>query len=140
MTDERQRVSVVIQAGGRGRRMSDPKPLIQLAGRPLIEHVLERVGKLGDEVLITTNQPESLDYLGVRLVADPEGAAGAGALTGLATALHAASRGLALVVGCDMPFVSPSLAVHLIRLAQDQPAGTIVVPRGAKGLEPLLAV
>lgn len=120
--------------------MGQPKPLTHLAGRPLIEHVLDRVGQLGDEVLITTNQPEELGYLGIRLAADPAEMAGAGALTGLVTALHAASGERALVVGCDMPFISSALAAHLIGLALEQGPETIVVPRGARGVEPLLSV
>ncbi len=133
-------VSVVIQAGGLGQRIGEPKPLVLLAGRPLIEHVLARVGGLGDERLITTNQPERLAYLGIRLASDPAESAGAGALTGLSTALGAASGERALVVGCDMPFIRTELASTLIAAALQQPPETIVLPRWHRGLEPFLGV
>jgi molybdopterin-guanine dinucleotide biosynthesis protein A len=130
--------SVVVQAGGQGRRLGAAKALAELAGRPLIEHVLAQVGGLGCECLITTNQPEELAYLGLRMVSDP--ADSAGALTGLGTALRAAAGERALVVGCDMPFVRPRLAQYLIGLAEQEAGEEIVVPLWRRGLEPLLSV
>lgn len=130
--------SVVVQAGGQGRRLGAAKAMAELAGRPLIEHVLEQVGGLGCECLITTNHPEDLAYLGLRMVSDP--ADSAGALTGLGTALRAAAGERALVVGCDMPFVRIRLAQLLIGLAEREARDKIVVPLWHRGLEPLLSV
>ncbi len=48
-------ITIAIQAGGRSSRMGRDKALLPLGGKPLIEHVLQRVAGLGDEVLITTN-------------------------------------------------------------------------------------
>ncbi len=128
-------ITIAVQAGGRSSRMERDKALIPLAGRPLIEHVLERIEGLADEVLITTNRPEDYAYLGLRLAGDEH--PGAGALEGLRTALRAARGAHVLVLACDMPFVSRPLVEHLLHVA---PGYDVVVPRRGVGYEPLHAV
>ena len=51
--------------------MGEDKALLKLRGVPLIELVLHEIEDLTDEILITTNNPKSLEYLHVRLVTDP---------------------------------------------------------------------
>lgn len=116
-------ITIVIQAGGRSSRMGQDKALVPLAGKPMIEHVLANVEGLGDETVITTNQPEKYTYLGHRLVSDA--VPGAGALPGLQTALQAAQGDFVLLVACDMPFVSHAFAAYLLSLA---PEADVVVP------------
>lgn len=128
-------VSVVIQAGGESRRMGQDKGLVQLAGRPLVQHVLDRVRSLGDELWITTNRPESYAFLGVPTASDPE--PGLGALAGLRTALRAARADTVLVVACDMPFLQPALLRYLLSRAGE---ADIVIPRRGGEFEPLHAV
>ncbi len=128
-------ITIAIQAGGRSSRMGRDKALIPLAGRPLIEHLLERVEGLAGEVLITTNRPEEYAYLGVRLAEDEH--PGAGALEGLRTALHAARGEHVLVLACDMPFISRPLVEHLLHIALGY---DVVVPRRGADYEPLHAV
>jgi molybdenum cofactor guanylyltransferase len=128
-------LTVAIQAGGQSRRMGRDKGLVLLQGRPLIRHLLDRVADLGDEIVITTNQPEAYAFLGVRLASDES--PGAGALNGLRTALNAAHGDKVLVLACDMPFVSRPLLRHLIELA---PQADVVVPRRTGEYEPMHAV
>jgi molybdenum cofactor guanylyltransferase len=127
--------TLAIQAGGRSSRMGRDKALVPLRGRPLIEHVLARLAPLADEVLITTNHSSSLAYLGVRLVPDRQ--PGAGALQGLQTALLAAGGERVLLVACDMPFVVPALAIHLLNTALQ---ADVVIPQRRGEFEPMLAV
>jgi molybdopterin-guanine dinucleotide biosynthesis protein A len=115
--------------------MGRDKALVQLAGRPLIAHVLERAAPLGDEVLVTTNSPDDYSFLGLRLVADEQ--PGAGALVGLQTALRAARHDVVLVLACDLPFVCVPLLEHMLRLASQADA---VIPRWRGEFEPLHAV
>lgn len=114
--------------------MGRDKALLALGGTPLIERIVRRVAGLGDELLITTNEPERYAYLGIRLVADRQ--PGAGALPGLLTALQAASHDRVLIVGCDMPFLSRPLLRRLVELA---PQAEAVVPHDAGQYQPLLA-
>lgn len=115
--------------------MGRDKARVLLGGRPLITHVLERAAPLGTDVLVTTNAPEAFDFLGVRLVPDDQ--PGAGALTGLQTALRAARAERVLVLACDLPFVCLPLLEHLLRVA---PEADAVLPRWHGELEPLHAV
>ncbi len=128
-------LSVAIQAGGQSKRMGRDKALVPLGGKPLIEHVLDRVRNLGDEVLITSNRPDTLAYLGLPIHGDPN--PGAGALAGLHTALEAASGKYVLVIACDMPFVEPALLQHMIQLSSQF---EIVIPSMGGRYEPLLAI
>ncbi len=128
-------LTIAIQAGGKSQRMGRDKALIPLAGTPLIERVLALVQDLGTEILITTNQPEPLRYLGLRLV--PDLVPGQGALPGLQTALHSAQHDRVLVVACDMPFLNPSLLSYMIDLDTD---ADVVIPRWEQEWEPFHAV
>jgi molybdopterin-guanine dinucleotide biosynthesis protein A len=57
LPDEAVRITGVILAGGRGRRMGGvDKGLQELRGRPLLAWVIERFGPQVDELLINTNQ------------------------------------------------------------------------------------
>jgi len=127
-------ITIAVQAGGKSSRMGEDKALIHLAGIPLIERVLARIGGLADEILITTNRPETLAHLNLRMVGDE--VPGAGALHGLKTALDAARGEIILVLSCDTPFVSRELLEHLIR-AQEADA---IVPKDGDKYEPLQAV
>jgi len=130
-------ITIVVQAGGESQRMGTNKALIPFLGIPLIQRVIERIRPLADEILITTNQPEELRFLGMRLVADIY--PGRGALVGLHTALVSSSHPYVGVVACDMPFVSPELLAYqldcLIRENVD-----LVVPLTEQGHEPFHAV
>ncbi len=115
--------------------MPSDKALMPLAGKPLIEHVLQRVEGLGDELLITTNRPEAYAYLGARLVSDSS--PNSGPLRGLQTALRAASGKTVLVVACDMPFVERGLLEYMVGMSSD---ADVIIPRREELYEPLQAV
>lgn len=123
--------SVAIQAGGQSSRMGRDKGLVPLAGIPMIEHVLERVKGLGDEILITTNEPADYRFLGLPLYSDEN--PGSGALEGLRTALRSASGDEVLLVACDMPFLSRQLLEHLIA---ERDAAEVTIPEFDDRLQP----
>lgn len=128
-------ITIAVQAGGKSSRMGEDKALIRLAGIPLIERVLARIDGLADEILITTNRPETLAHLNLRMAGDE--VPGAGALHGLKTALDAARGELVLVLSCDTPFVSRELLEHLLSRAHEADA---IVPKHDDKYEPLQAV
>ncbi len=128
-------ITIAVQAGGKSSRMGEDKALIRLAGIPLIERVLARIDGLANEILITTNRPETLTHLNLRMVGDE--VPGAGALHGLKTALDAARGEIVLVLSCDTPFVSRELLEHLLSRAHDADA---IVPKHGDKYEPLQAV
>lgn len=140
----RPRVSVVIQAGGESRRMGQSKATVPFAGRPLICRLVERLSPVADELIITTNEAERLEFLHemypeahIRLVSDIHDERGA--LPGLYTALQEASNPYVAVVACDMVFASGRLVVAEA-LAMNESGADVVVPSNKHGFEPLHAM
>ncbi len=117
-------ITVAVLAGGRSKRMGTDKSFTLLQGRPLIEHVLERVEPLGAYTMLITNRPA--DYAGLSLPMFADVFPGKGSLGGLYTALTYSPTGHTLCVACDMPFLSPPLLQHLIDLRDGY---DVIVPR-----------
>ncbi|MGC8837408.1 MAG: molybdenum cofactor guanylyltransferase [Anaerolineae bacterium] len=126
--------SVMVLAGGRSSRMGRDKAFLPLGGRPLVEHVLDRVAPLSDDVLLVVREAEPFRHLPVRLVEDRPGPRGA--LTGLVSGLREVRHEWALAVACDMPFLNPRLIRHMALLA---PGHDVVIPQAGGLLEPLHA-
>jgi molybdenum cofactor guanylyltransferase len=129
--------SIVIQAGGKSQRMGQDKALIPFLGQPLITRVIQRVGRLADELIVNTNRPDAYAFLGLPSLPDviPE----RGALGGLYTALTIANHPLVAVVACDMPFVNPDLLAAQRALLVDT-GYDAVIPVTEQGAEPFHAV
>ena len=102
-----QALTGLVLAGGGSRRMGQDKAFLELGGRPLIEIVIDRLREACAEVLVVAGDPRPYQHLGVLVVKDHY--VGVGALGGLHAGLGAASHGLAVAVGCDMPFLHADL-------------------------------
>lgn len=126
------RFSVMVLAGGHSSRMGRDKAFLSLGGRPLVEHVLDRVAPLSDDILLVVRHVERFQHLPFRLVEDRPGPRGA--LTGLVSGLREARHEWALAVACDMPFLNVDLIRHMVLLA---PGHDVVVPQIGGYLEPL---
>jgi molybdopterin-guanine dinucleotide biosynthesis protein A len=130
------RVTGVIQAGGKSTRMGgEPKALMELGGRRIVERVLDAVRPVVDDVLIVTNTPALYAFLGVPMVADvyPDH----GSLGGIFSGLRAVSGDAAFTVACDMPFLHPDVARLVIDRAGE---GDVVIPRVGEQLETMHAL
>lgn len=126
----------LILAGGASSRMGLPKPLVDLDGLPMIVRVAQRLSTVCPEIVVCANDPGMAAGLPVRVV--PDARPGMGPLAGLGAGLSAASHPLAVVTGCDMPFLEPALLRHLVAAAEMHDA---VVVRDAGGVvQPLCAV
>jgi molybdopterin-guanine dinucleotide biosynthesis protein A len=123
-SDSPLRVTGVILAGGKSRRMGRDKALLDFDGAPLIARVIARVQRVCAETIIVANDAEAYARLGVRVVSDVY--PGKGSLGGIFSGLQAAREEYALAVACDMPFLNDALLRHLISLA---PQADIVIPR-----------
>ena len=97
----------IVLAGGGSRRMGRDKAFLPLGGRSLIEIVVDHMAKVCAEVLVVAGDVRPYAGIGTRLVTDLYH--GVGVLGGLHAGLLAARNELALVVGCDMPFLEPAL-------------------------------
>jgi molybdopterin-guanine dinucleotide biosynthesis protein A len=138
-------LTVVIQAGGESRRMGSPKALVSFCGLPLICRGLKRLGEVADELIITSNDQKSLDFLcgsvkfdnKLKLYSDVYNVRGA--LNGLYTALYYATSPYVGVVACDMIFPSAPLLLAE-RDALEASGADIAVPVTSHGYEPFHAV
>ncbi len=128
-------VTVAILAGGLSRRMGTNKSFLSLAGKALIEHVIERVSALRLPVILITNTPEPYVSFGLPMYGDvyPQ----RGSLGGLYTALHSSLTDYALCVACDMPFLNVDLLRYMLGLRSGVDS---VVPYIAGNYESLHAV
>jgi molybdopterin-guanine dinucleotide biosynthesis protein A len=119
---------VAVLAGGRGRRMGAPKPLVELAGRPLVEHAVAAAEAAGLRAVVVAKPGTPLPR-GLTVWQEPEQPVHP--LLGIVTAL-ARAGGPVVVTACDMPSVPPEL---LARLAAGPAAAVLVHGR----LEPFPA-
>lgn len=122
-------LTVAINAGGKSSRMGTDKSFVPVLGKPMIEHVLDRVRGLGqDETIVITNRLEDYAHLGLPLFSDvlPD----KGSLGGIYSAVAHSQHEYTLVVACDMPFLNPDLLRHMIALI-GEPGGPydVIVPR-----------
>ena len=100
-------VTGIVLAGGASRRMGRDKAFLEMDGRPLIGLVIECMAQVCAEVLVVAGDVRPYAGLGVRVAEDRF--RGVGVLGGLHAGLDAATHELALVVGCDMPFLDTDL-------------------------------
>jgi len=111
------RVSGVILAGGKSRRMGRDKAFIEFGGKPIIARVIERIQPLCAELIIVANDRAAYQSFDARIVSDVY--PGKGSLGGLYTGLHTARADFVLAVACDMPFLNRELLRFMISLAAD---------------------
>lgn len=134
--------SAIILAGGFSKRFGRDKGLIELGGKPLIFHVLDRVARVVDESLVVVSSESQRDAFTpfvaskTKVVIDKYSLQSpvVGALTGFENA----SGEYSLLLPCDTPFVSKEVASLLFDLCANKSA---VVPRWPnRYIEPLHAV
>ena len=131
-------VTAVILAGGAGRRMAgEDKGLMPLQGKPLVQHVLERLATQTGQLLINCNRnQERYARFGYPLLADTmEG--GLGPLAGLLTALENSSSEFVLSVPCDTPYLPHDLVTRMLTTLQQEDAQACTVSDGER-LHPVI--
>jgi len=125
----------IILAGGENRRMGTDKALLDINGRPLIEHILSVFAGLFVHTIIVTNTPDHYGKYGVEMTGDVLDIRGP--LTGIYSGLLRSRDEYNFVAACDMPFLNPRLIAYMGELAAGQDA---VVPMFDGFLEPLHAI
>jgi molybdopterin-guanine dinucleotide biosynthesis protein A len=130
-------LAAAIVAGGAARRLGGaPKALLRVGNQRIIDRQLAALRAVTQTIFIVATDGAPYDGLGLRVV--PDAIAGAGALGGIYTAIVESPAPRTLVLACDMPFVTPALFEVLT--AAEHAAADIVIPRTARGVEPLCAV
>jgi len=107
----------VVLAGGRSRRMRGRSPaLLALAGKPLMQHVIDRLEpQVSCLCLSVDSKKPELERFGLPQLPDPRQGS-CGPLGGLLAALQALPQGVdyLVLVPCDAPFLPPNLAERLM--------------------------
>lgn len=118
-------MSVVILAGGKGRRFGSKKQFFTIDGESLVERCVRRFSPLFSDVVVATDNASELiplkEKYRVKIVEDEM--KNLGAIVGIYTGLKNIVEEKAFVCGVDMPFINFNLVKYL--MSKD---GKIVVP------------
>jgi len=132
----------IILAGGSSERLGCDKCLMDLAGKPLIKHVYDRVKGYVDEVLVVVSSDEQRKIYsrlfppGVKVLIDFND--GRCPLIGALTGFMKAEGVYSVLIPCDTPFISGDVIELLFEAAFNVNAS---IPRWPNGyIEPLQAV
>jgi molybdenum cofactor guanylyltransferase len=110
-----------VTAGGRSSRMGRDKAWLEIAGRPLIDHVIEALKPVTSSLAIIANSDE-YKRLGLPVYGDTN--IGVGPLEAIRTALANSPTPYVVLAGCDMPFLTSELFSFLLNIAAEPGAKT----------------
>lgn len=130
-------ISAVVLAGGKASRLGMDKAFLLLDGQPLVARTVSTLSQLSDDIIVVTNDPARYGCLSLSVRLVPDQRPGVGALMGLYSGLKAATNPYAIVVACDMPFLSLPLLRYMASLTEGY---DVVIPRLGSWQEPLHAV
>lgn len=129
-----QTVSCSVLCGGSSSRMGVDKMCVLLAGRHLLEHVLDKTRSLFSEVMISVRKDAQCSKKDLPVVRDLLTADSP--LAGIHASLKYAKGKPVVIIAVDMPIVRPAL---LRLLARESINSDVVVPKVRGYFEPLLA-
>jgi molybdenum cofactor guanylyltransferase len=143
-------ITGVLLAGGQSRRMfpetaaGGDKALRDLAGRPMLARVIERLGPQVTRLVISANGDAArFAAFGLPVVPDTiDGYVGplAGVLAGMRwSGAHAAAATHIATVSTDAPFIPLDLVASLALAVAEQPAA-IAIARSAGDLHPVIGL
>jgi molybdopterin-guanine dinucleotide biosynthesis protein A len=107
-------ISSSIIAGGKSSRFGQDKTLYPFQGKPLIEHVVDIMGEIFEEVCIISSDSAKFEYLNLPIYADiiPD----LGPIGGIYTALMHLKGERTFIVPCDMPYLNADLIRYMASL------------------------
>lgn len=126
---ERAATTAIVLCGGKGERLgATAKPLVDLAGRPLLRHVLDRLRPQVDDIVLSCAGAEPYRRFGCRVAVDAH--PNQGPLGGIVSALREARTRWILISPCDTPFLPTDLVETLAASCRD--AGAAVAVAGGR--------
>jgi molybdopterin-guanine dinucleotide biosynthesis protein A len=138
MTSKLPQILGVVLAGGLARRMGGgDKPMREIAGRPILDHVIERLSPQCDGLVLNANgNPARFASFGLPVLADTV-ADYPGPLAGVLAALDWAAENRpqtlwVVSVAGDCPFLPGDLVERLYRALQDDSAELSVASSGGR--------
>lgn len=139
-TASRPSITAVILAGGKARRMGgQDKGLVELAGRPLIEHVIARIEPQVSRILINANRNTGqYARYGYPVVSDTLSDF-QGPLAGFLAAMQRVESDFILTIPCDGPSLPDDLVSRLYNARQAAQA-EIAVAHDGNRMQPVYAL
>jgi molybdopterin-guanine dinucleotide biosynthesis protein A len=135
-TVRRFEIDAAILVGGQGRRLGgQDKSRLEIDGVTVLDRLLAVLDAVPARVMLVGGPADRAWPDGVQPV--PDAKAGLGPLGGIHAALTHATGDRALILACDMPFLT---APFLAWLAVQGREADVTVPRDARGMHPLCAV
>jgi len=135
-------VSVAILAGGKGNRFQQSKALANVAGKPLILHMVDACEAYADEILLIVHNQEDRaslaenypeDQIFVDIMQEPRCP-----LVGALTAFKSTRCAYTQILPCDSPLIHPMFFEIMWSMVEEHHAA---VPRWPNGwIEPLHSV
>ena len=106
MTDIDKKISCIILAGGKGKRVGGvDKGLLEYKNKPLIEHIINIIAPQVDDIVISANRNTERYKEYARKVISDESEDFLGPLAGIDAALPHCAHDRVLIVACDTPFL-----------------------------------
>jgi molybdenum cofactor guanylyltransferase len=130
-----ERVTALILAGGRSSRFGRDKLAEPIAGRRMLEHVIERVRDVASDVIVIAAAGATPDVPhDVEIARDERPFEGP--LAGLAVGLHNVDPGVerVIVVGGDMPTIVPAVLDRLLAALDRREAAVLTDQRRTRPL------
>lgn len=128
-------MNAFVLAGGQSTRMGRDKALLPLDGRPLIEHMVDKMRRMGLPARICGSRPDLAQFAEVL----PDNFAQTGPLAGIEAALTVSDTELNLFVPVDLPGLPLEFLRWLIARAESSQA-VATIPRFGDRFQPLCAV
>jgi len=125
----------VILTGGASKRMGRDKAMLPCGEKTLLQNQIDRFSEIGP-VAVSVDRAGRFAFTGAAELIDPY--PGMGPLNGVVAGLSCRQQDQILLVGVDMPFADPGLALRLAELCGNYDA--CIIQYGKKGLEPLFGI
>lgn len=131
----KQKITGIILAGGKSRRMGTEKGLLRMSGKYMIEYAIDVLKEICDDIIISENS-EVYNFLGYPVI--PDIYSNSGPMGGIYSAMQHSNSDLNIVLSCDMPFVTKEMLIFLLDNTSNY---DVVVPwYGDEKFEPMCAI
>jgi len=128
-------ITGIILSGGKSSRMGSDKGFVLYKNKPFIQHVIDAMQPLVNEIIIVSDNPA---YDSFKLKRINDSIKDAGPLAGLYSGLQASKTELNIVLSCDVPLMNTKTLQKLIDEVSDE---IDVIQIKSKGKEmPLIAM
>jgi molybdopterin-guanine dinucleotide biosynthesis protein A len=128
-------ITGIILSGGLSSRMGTDKALLRIGDRTIIERTRELMSNVFENILLSTNDFESYQFLGLPMILDFY--KGHGPLSGIHAALVASKTDRNFILSCDLPMMSEEMIRHIIENKTVQP---ISIPSANERMQHLCGI